>query len=137
MASFSLATSESYKDRDGNRVDTTEWHNIVAWEKLAELSEDELFQVATVPPDSVLNEYRELLRTDDVTLDVDDAAVREIVRCAGQKRLGARGLRGVLEDVLHDLMFEAPEHRGRTVRVDVSYVRRRLDAVDADALRDD
>lgn len=35
-ASYSLATTESYKDKDGNWVDQTEWHNIVAWRWLAE-----------------------------------------------------------------------------------------------------
>lgn len=35
--SFSLATSDSYKGDDGNRVETTEWHNIVVWRKLAEI----------------------------------------------------------------------------------------------------
>ena len=34
---FSVATSESYKDDNGNRVDKTEWHNIVVWRKLAEI----------------------------------------------------------------------------------------------------
>lgn len=38
-ASFSLATSESYKNREGNRVDQTEWHNIVLWRGLAEVAE--------------------------------------------------------------------------------------------------
>jgi len=35
-ASFSLATNESYKDKDGNWVEQTEWHNIVLWRQLAE-----------------------------------------------------------------------------------------------------
>jgi len=38
-ASFPLATTESYKNRDGNRVDQTEWHNIVLWRGLAEVAE--------------------------------------------------------------------------------------------------
>ena len=38
-ASFSLATTESYKDKSGNRVDSTEWHNIVLWRGLAEVAE--------------------------------------------------------------------------------------------------
>ena len=37
VASFSIATNESYKDQNGNMVDRTEWHRIVAWRKLAEL----------------------------------------------------------------------------------------------------
>jgi len=37
VATFSLATSERYKDRDGNSQEKTEWHNIVAWRQLAEI----------------------------------------------------------------------------------------------------
>lgn len=39
VAKFSIATSESYKDKDGNRQETTEWHDIVVWGKLAEIVE--------------------------------------------------------------------------------------------------
>ncbi|MCD4745879.1 MAG: single-stranded DNA-binding protein [Bacteroidales bacterium] len=39
VAKFSLATSESYKNREGNRIDQTEWHNIVLWRGLAEVAE--------------------------------------------------------------------------------------------------
>ena len=38
-ASFSLATTESYKNKEGNRVEQTEWHNIVLWRGLAEVAE--------------------------------------------------------------------------------------------------
>lgn len=37
VANFRLATSESYKDRDGNQVEKTEWHQVVAWDRLAEI----------------------------------------------------------------------------------------------------
>lgn len=39
VASFSLATNEVFKGKDGNKVEQTEWHNIVVWRGLAELSE--------------------------------------------------------------------------------------------------
>ena len=39
VARFSLATSETYKDKTGNKVDRTEWHNIVLWRGLAEVAE--------------------------------------------------------------------------------------------------
>ena len=42
VANFPIATSESYKDREGNRIDQTEWHNIVVWRKLAEIAESYL-----------------------------------------------------------------------------------------------
>src|SRR5512146_765832 len=38
VASFSIATSERYKDKDGNWQDRTEWHNIVLWQRLAEIA---------------------------------------------------------------------------------------------------
>ena len=38
VANFSLATSEFYKDKNGNRVETTDWHKIVAWRGLAEVA---------------------------------------------------------------------------------------------------
>ena len=39
---FSIATDESYKDENGNKVDRTEWHNIVTWRKLAEICQQYL-----------------------------------------------------------------------------------------------
>lgn len=40
LAKFSIATNESYKNAKGEKVTDTQWHNIVAWGKLAEISED-------------------------------------------------------------------------------------------------
>ena len=40
VARFSLATTESYKNKNGERVDQTEWHNIVLWRNLAEIAEN-------------------------------------------------------------------------------------------------
>jgi single-strand DNA-binding protein len=42
VATFSLATNESWKDQDGNMQERTEWHNIVAWSKLAEICQQYL-----------------------------------------------------------------------------------------------
>lgn len=39
VAKFSVATTETYKNKEGNKVDQTEWHNVVAWNKLAEIIE--------------------------------------------------------------------------------------------------
>lgn len=47
-ASFSLATSESYKNKDGEKVTTTEWHNIVFWRGLAEVCEKYLKKGARI-----------------------------------------------------------------------------------------
>ncbi len=48
VASFSLATSESYKNKEGQRVEQTEWHNIVMWRGLAEVAEKYLKKGAQI-----------------------------------------------------------------------------------------
>ncbi len=104
--------------------------------QLEELTPDELYQVLTGPPDSIVREYRELLSTDDVELTFTDGALRELVRFASEKGSGARSLRAIVEEVAGDLMFEAPERRGTRVSIDAAYVRRRLSSLDAAALRE-
>ena len=53
-ASFSLATSEKYKNREGNRVEATEWHNIVMWRGLAEVAEKYLKKGSEIAIDGKL-----------------------------------------------------------------------------------
>lgn len=48
VANFPLATSESYKDKSGQRVEQTEWHNIVVWRGLAEVAEKYLKKGMTI-----------------------------------------------------------------------------------------
>jgi ATP-dependent Clp protease ATP-binding subunit ClpX len=97
--------------------------------ELEPLTEDDLLQILTIPPDSIVREYQELLAMDDVKLRFGEDALRELVGCALRRRTGARGLRSLLEEVCHDLMFEAPERRGETIVIDRAFVRERLDAL--------
>ena len=97
------------------------------------LGEPELLRVLTEPPDSIVREYRELLGLDGIELDLTDDALREVVRFSIDKGLGARGLRSILEHVMSDVMFEAPEHRRRQVTVDQGFVRSRLAGLEASA----
>jgi single-strand DNA-binding protein len=48
VAKFPLATSEVYTDKSGNRVEQTEWHNIVCWRKLGEIAEKYLKKGSTI-----------------------------------------------------------------------------------------
>ena len=48
IAKFPLATSESFKDKSGNRVEQTEWHNIVVWKGLADIAERYLKKGTTI-----------------------------------------------------------------------------------------
>ena len=105
--------------------------------QLKELSPDELYQVLTAPPDSLVKEYREALKLDGVELELREGALQAVVRYAIEKRLGARGLRSILEEVLADVLFEAPERRGQTVVVDLAFCETRLAKLDGAALRDD
>ena len=105
--------------------------------QLSELSASELYEVLTAPPDSLVKEYREALKLDGVDLDLKDDALRSVVQYAVDKRLGARGLRSILEEVLADVLFEAPERRGDTVVVDRAFCEARLSKLDGAALREE
>ena len=105
--------------------------------ELDELTPRELSRILTEPPDSVVREYRELFAIDDVELSLTDGALEKIVRYAVDKRLGARGLRAILEEVLAELLFEAPERRGERVSVDARYAARRLESLDPSVIREE
>ena len=98
--------------------------------QLDELGADELLEVLTVPPDAVVREVKELLSADGVEISFTDGALREIVRFALERGAGARGLRAIVEETVSDLLFEAPEHRGARVIVDLAFVRRRMERLD-------
>ncbi|MCS6913674.1 MAG: ATP-dependent Clp protease ATP-binding subunit ClpX [Myxococcales bacterium] len=94
--------------------------------QLQPLSEDQLLEVMTGPPDCLVREYTQLLALDAVSLHFEEEALRCIARYALSRRIGARGLRAVFEEVCHDLMFEAPERRGETLSVSSRYIEERL-----------
>ncbi|XXF75740.1 ATP-dependent Clp protease ATP-binding subunit ClpX [Myxococcaceae bacterium GXIMD 01537] len=98
------------------------------------LGEADLLRVLTEPPDSIVREYRELLALDDIELEFAGDALREVVRYSMERGLGARGLRSILEHVMADVMFEAPERRLRRVRLDAAFVRARLHGLDSEQL---
>ncbi len=94
--------------------------------ELDDLGEDDLLNILTAPPDGILAEYRELLALSEVAISFAEDALRDIARHARRRGLGARGLRSVVEEVMADVMFEAPDDRGGNVTVDAEYVARRL-----------
>jgi ATP-dependent Clp protease ATP-binding subunit ClpX len=104
--------------------------------QLEELMPDELFRILTEPPDALAREYREALTLDGVDLDLQEGALRAIVEYSVEKKLGARALRSIMEELLADVMFEAPEKRGERMVIDRRYALMRLKKLDAQALRD-
>ncbi len=75
---------------------------------LEELSKDALVQIITEPKNAILKQYKKLFELDDVELEIEDAAIERIAEKAIERKTGARGLRGILEDVMTDIMYELP-----------------------------
>lgn len=75
---------------------------------LEELDEDMLIKILTKPKNAFIKQYKALFALDNVELDFTDDAYREIAKLALKRKTGARGLRGILEDVLSELMFVLP-----------------------------
>lgn len=75
---------------------------------LSGLDTDALVKILTVPKNSIVQQYKKLFELDGVELLFDEEALRAIAQQAQDQHTGARGLRGIMEDILTDLMFEAP-----------------------------
>jgi ATP-dependent Clp protease ATP-binding subunit ClpX len=103
--------------------------------ELDELGEDELYQILTVPPDAVLKEYQALLKMDGVDLRFEEEALREVVRFSLRRNTGARSLRTFIEEICHEVMFDAPEKRGETIVIDAATARKRLERFDGVSAR--
>ncbi len=75
---------------------------------LSGLDTDALIKILTVPKNSIVAQYKRLFELDDVELYFEDEALRAIAEKAQEQRTGARGLRGIMEGILTNLMFETP-----------------------------
>ncbi len=75
---------------------------------LSDLSEDDLVRVLTEPKNSVIAQYKHLFKHDNVELLFEKEALYAIAKLAREQNTGARGLRGIIEGLLTDLMFETP-----------------------------
>lgn len=91
---------------------------------LEELDESALVEILTKPKNALVKQYKELLKLDDVDLIFDDEALKAIAQKAIDKKAGARGLRGVIENTIMNVMYEIPS------RDDVKAVQITKDAVD-------
>jgi ATP-dependent Clp protease ATP-binding subunit ClpX len=81
----------------------------------------------TGPPDAVVREYQALLEMDGVDLRFSERALRLVAAHCIRRRTGARSLRTLVEELCHDVMFEAPERRGETVTIDADAVAAHLE----------
>ncbi|GGC93123.1 ATP-dependent Clp protease ATP-binding subunit ClpX [Thalassobacillus devorans] len=75
---------------------------------LLPLDEDALVEILTQPKNALVKQYQKLLQIDDVELEFEEDALREIARKAIERKTGARGLRSIIENIMLDVMYELP-----------------------------
>src|SRR5436853_326992 len=102
--------------------------------ELEALSQADLMRILTEPRNALTRQYSALLGAEGVELVFDASGVEELARVAHDmntrtQNIGARRLHTVLEKVLEDVSFAAPDFAGKSIRVDVGYVREKLDRV--------
>lgn len=99
--------------------------------ELDPLTEDDFYQILTQTQNSLAKQYVALMHTETVTLDWSDGALREICKMAAlvnsqMENIGARRLHTILELVLEDISFHAPEKGGQDYQITVAYVQSKL-----------
>ncbi len=75
---------------------------------LEELDEAALLNILTQPKNALVKQYKSLFAMDNIKLEFEDEALKEIVRETMTRKTGARGLRSVMERVLQQAMFMMP-----------------------------
>jgi ATP-dependent Clp protease ATP-binding subunit ClpX len=80
---------------------------------LGPLDEDALVQILTEPRNALVKQYQRFFEYEDCTLEFTEGALFAIAEKALKRDVGARALRGIIEELMMDVMFELPEHRGR------------------------
>ena len=106
--------------------------------ELEPLTQGDFIRILTEPKNALITQYVELLRTEGVTLQFSRDAIEAVAEIATRvnertENIGARRLYTILERVLEDISFEAPEMPGKTLTIDAGYVHARL----AEVLKDE
>jgi ATP-dependent HslUV protease ATP-binding subunit HslU len=99
--------------------------------ELKALTRDDFRRILTEPEASLVKQYTALMQTEGVTLDITPDAVEAIAETAADvnatvENIGARRLQTVMERLLDEISFSAPDRGGETVRVDAEYVRKNV-----------
>jgi ATP-dependent HslUV protease ATP-binding subunit HslU len=105
--------------------------------ELSSLHHEDFVRILKEPRNALLKQYRALLATEDVEVEFTDDAVEEIASYSMMvnertENIGARRLHTIMEKVLDDLLFEAPELSQKKWVVDGGYVRKMLDEIAKD-----
>jgi ATP-dependent HslUV protease ATP-binding subunit HslU len=102
--------------------------------ELDSLSEDDFYRILTEPTNALTRQYIELMKTEDIELAFDDEAIREMAKMAKivnerTENIGARRLHTIMEKLLEELSFNAPELPQGKVSINAAEVRSRLDQI--------
>lgn len=81
------------------------------------LDKTALRNILTEPKNSLIKQYQALLKMDGISLEFDKGALDAIVDTAVEYKLGARGLRSIVESVMNDLMFELPGQNKQSIKI--------------------
>lgn len=105
--------------------------------ELDSLGEDDFYRILTEPKNALIRQYRELMKTESIDLQFDEAAIREMAKIAemvnkNTENIGARRLHTIMEKLLEDLSFNAPERSGEKVMIGAEQVRERLAKISQD-----
>ncbi|HEX9879447.1 MAG TPA: AAA family ATPase, partial [Candidatus Binatia bacterium] len=99
--------------------------------ELSSLGKDDFVRILTEPKNALIRQYVALLETESVKLDFRRDAIDEIARIASDvndraENIGARRLHTVMERLLDEISYSAPEMPGKEISIDAKYVRDRL-----------
>jgi len=102
--------------------------------EMHDLTRDDFARILREPRASLIRQYQALLATEGITLEFADAAIETMADLAfdvnrSTQNIGARRLHTILERVLEDLSFDAPDHPAKHVTIDETLVRERLEAL--------
>ncbi|MGC8820988.1 MAG: ATP-dependent protease ATPase subunit HslU [Fervidobacterium sp.] len=102
--------------------------------ELEPLRQEDFVRILTEPENALLKQYKALLYTEGIELDFTNDAINELARIAyhlneKMENIGARRLYTVVEKVLEDIMFQAPEIEQKKIVIDKDYVTRKLDEI--------
>ena len=91
------------------------------------LDKDALRNILTEPKNSIIKQYIKLFDMDGIKLTFSKESMDYIVEKAVEYKLGARGLRSIVENVMMDAMFEVPSKRVKTFEVTLDYAQKQID----------
>lgn len=90
------------------------------------LDRDTLRRILTEPKNSIIKQYTKLFKMDGVELKFDDDALDYIVKKTIEYKLGARGLRSIVETIMNDAMFEIPSKKIKRYTVKLEYAKEQM-----------